>query len=189
MNTNSNVQYVADSPISQVMLNETTGVQVLTEIKPSYEMIKQAASFVMDQPEHVMSLPIRQFHIDATPHSRVGGVYAREMFIPAGTLAIGAIHKYPQLNIMSYGHIDVVTEEGILRIKGPYTIPSPAGTQRIVYAWEDTLWTCITGIDEKDEDVLWDTLYTLDYKEYLDFAEEQKTLISEEQKKLIGERL
>lgn len=156
-----------------------TEIQTILDSPLTYMMAKEVAEYVMSQPAGQLELPVAHYHVEATPNSRVGGVYARELFLPAGTFAVGAIHKYPQLNIMSFGLIDIATQEGIKRIRGPYTVSSPAGTQRIVYALEDTLWTCISGIDEKDEEVLWDTLYTLDFNKYLEFADEQKKLIGE----------
>lgn len=78
------------------------------------------------------------------------GVYAREIFIPKGTLLTGKIHKYAQLNIMSKGDLSVLTEDGVVRVQAPFTIVSPPGTKRIAYAHEDTVWTTIHGTDEID---------------------------------------
>ncbi len=78
------------------------------------------------------------------------GIYAREMFIPKGTLLIGKIHKFENLNIISQGDISVLTEEGVKRIKAPCTIVSPPGAKRVGYAHEDTTWTCIHATEETD---------------------------------------
>lgn len=82
------------------------------------------------------------------------GVYARELFIPKGTVLTGKIHKYAQLNIMSAGDLSVLTEDGIVRVQAPFTIVSPAGTKRIAYAHEDTVWTTIHGTHETDVDAI-----------------------------------
>lgn len=78
------------------------------------------------------------------------GIYAREVFIPAGTLVTGQIHKYEHLNIMSQGDMSVMTEDGMKRVKAPFTIVSPAGTKRIAYTHSDTVWTTIHATDETD---------------------------------------
>lgn len=78
------------------------------------------------------------------------GVYAREIFIPKGTLLTGKIHKYEQLNIMSKGEMDLLVETGIKRVRAPFTIVSPPGTKRIAYAREDSVWTTIHGTEERD---------------------------------------
>lgn len=80
------------------------------------------------------------------------GVYARELFIPKGTLLTGKIHKYAQLNILSQGELSVLTEDGIVRVKAPFTVVSPPGTKRIAFAHEDSVWTTIHGTDETDLD-------------------------------------
>jgi hypothetical protein len=69
--------------------------------------------------------------------------YAREMFIPKGTLIIGKIHRHQHLNIISKGKVVVYTEFGEKHMEGPVTFVSEIGLKRSVYAVEDTLWTTI----------------------------------------------
>jgi hypothetical protein len=69
--------------------------------------------------------------------------YAREMFIPKGTLIIGKIHRHQHLNIISKGKVVVYTEFGEKHLEGPVTFVSEIGLKRSVYAIEDTLWTTI----------------------------------------------
>lgn len=81
------------------------------------------------------------------------GVYARELFIPKGTVLTGKIHKYTNLNIMSQGELSVLMEDGsIRRVKAPFTVVSPPGTRRVAYAHEDTIWTTIHGTDKTNVD-------------------------------------
>lgn len=81
------------------------------------------------------------------------GVYAREIFIPKGTVLTGKIHKYENLNIMSKGDLSVLMDDGsVKRITAPFTVVSPPGTRRVAYAHEDTVWTTIHGTDELDVD-------------------------------------
>lgn len=97
------------------------------------------------------------------------GVYARELFIPKGTVLTGEIHKYTNLNIMSMGELSVLTEEGIKRVKAPFTIVSPPGTKRAAYAHEDTIWTTIHGTDETDVDVIKGLFIAHSYEEFEQF--------------------
>jgi hypothetical protein len=69
--------------------------------------------------------------------------YAREMFIPKGTLIIGKIHRHQHLNIISKGKVVVYTEFGEKHMEAPITFVSEIGLKRSVYAVEDTLWTTI----------------------------------------------
>ena len=83
-------------------------------------------------------------------HHFSDGLYARELFIPKGTLLTGKVHKFQQLNIMSKGDMSVLTEHGIVRVQAPYHVVSPPGTKRIAFAHEDTVWTTILATDETD---------------------------------------
>ena len=102
------------------------------------------------------------------------GVYAREIFIPKGTLVTGKIHKYQQLNILSQGDVSVVTEDGIIRAQAPFTIVSPPGTKRLVYAHEDTVWTTIHGTDETDLVKIEDHYIAQSEADYVAFLEGSK---------------
>lgn len=102
------------------------------------------------------------------------GIYARELFIPKGTLLTGKIHKYEQLNIMSKGDMSVLTDDGIVRVQAPFTIVSPPGTKRVAYAHEDTVWTTIHGTDETDLEKLEDHYIAQSDQEYSVFIEQTK---------------
>lgn len=98
------------------------------------------------------------------------GIYAREMFIPKGTVLTGKIHKHQNLNIMSQGELSVLTEDGIKRVKAPFTVVSPPGTKRVAYAHEDTVWTTIHPTDETDVDKIEAEFIAQTDQEYLAFA-------------------
>lgn len=78
------------------------------------------------------------------------GLYAREIFIPKGTLLVGKIHKHECLSIMSSGEKTVLTDDGYVRVKAPFTTVSKPGMKRVGYAHEDTVWTTIHATDETD---------------------------------------
>lgn len=93
-------------------------------------------------------------------HSFSKGLYAREMFIPKGSLIVGKIHKKECLNIVSKGDIYVVTETGSMRVTAPYSVVSPAGLRRVGYALEDTVWTNVfstneTDLEKLEEELIW----------------------------------
>ncbi len=76
-------------------------------------------------------------------HTFSDGVYVREIFIPKGSLIVGKIHKHSHPNFLMKGDVSVMTEEGPKRLKAPLSMISPAGTKRVVYAHEDTVWVTI----------------------------------------------
>lgn len=80
------------------------------------------------------------------------GVYAREMSVPAGSVTTGALHKYPQMHIISKGSCSVNIDDEIQTIEAPYTFVAPPGAKRVIYALTDLVWTTI--LHTYDTDVL-----------------------------------
>ena len=76
-------------------------------------------------------------------HTFSEGVYAREAFLPAGTVLTGKIHKHAHLNIISQGLITVWTEFGKKLIRGPFTFVSEPGIKRAGKVHEDTVWITV----------------------------------------------
>lgn len=104
------------------------------------------------------------------------GVYAREITIPAGVTLVGKIHKFQQLNILSKGQMLVTTDDGVRRVKAPFTVVSPPGTKRAAYALTECVWTTIHGTDETDVDIIEAQYIAADEAAYLKFVEYQKCL-------------
>lgn len=98
-------------------------------------------------------------------HFFAPGVYARQMLIPAGMVAVGKIHKTSHVSIISSGKISVTTENGTETIEGPYTFINTPGEKRAVYAHEDTLWTTIHPTDETDIRKIEEQVIAKDYTE------------------------
>lgn len=69
--------------------------------------------------------------------------YARQMFIPKGTLIIGKIHRHQHLNFILQGKVSVATEFGKKYFEAPCTFISEVGLKRAVVAEEDTIWTTV----------------------------------------------
>lgn len=98
------------------------------------------------------------------------GVYARELHILAGVILTGEIHKFENLNILSQGKIEVLTEKGMQEVEAPFTIVSPAGTKRIARAITDCVWTTIHGTDENDLNIIEKTFIAKSEQEWLEFC-------------------
>ena len=80
--------------------------------------------------------------------------YAREMFIPKGTVIIGKIHRHEHLNFITKGKVTVATEFGEKEYVAPCTFVSEIGLKRAVYAEEDTLWTTVHMTEHRGEENL-----------------------------------
>lgn len=124
------------------------------------------AAIIADLPQ--VEIPVKDYFSK--------GVYAREIFIPKGTVITGKIHKFTNLNIMSQGEMSVLTEDGIKRVKAPFTIVSPPGTRRVAYAHEDTIWTTIHGTEKTNVDEIEAEFVAQTPKDYQLFLETQKRI-------------
>ncbi len=105
-----------------------------------------------------------------TVHHFSKGCYARELHIPAGIMLTGEIHKFKNLNILSAGKMQVLTENGMETVEAPFTVVSPAGTKRIAYALTDCVWTTIHGTDETDVNAIKEKFIASSEQEWLEFA-------------------
>jgi quercetin dioxygenase-like cupin family protein len=85
-------------------------------------------------------------------HHFADGIYAREMFMPAGAILTGAVHKTNHMCILSKGHVRVASEDGPIDLVAPATIIAPPGTKRAIYALEDSVWTNIHATNETNLD-------------------------------------
>jgi quercetin dioxygenase-like cupin family protein len=116
-------------------------------------------------------------------HTFAENVYVREIFIPKGELVVGKIHKHSHPNFLMKGKVSVLTEEGSKTLEAPMSIISPAGTKRVVYAHEDTIWITVHVTDKTDLLQIEDEIIAKSYDELLpEYAKkfiESKTLEGE----------
>lgn len=87
-----------------------------------------------------------------------GGVYARELFIPKGTMLIGKVHLTEHLNICLQGDLTFLTVDGPKRIKAPAMFSAPAGTKKLAYANEDSVWVNVHPAITDDPDQIVDAI-------------------------------
>lgn len=89
-------------------------------------------------------------------HSFGGGIYMREIDIPAGTLLTGKIHRHDHPNVLTKGEVIVVTEHGGREhLVAPCAMISAAGTKRAVYAVTDVHWITFHNVGkERDLDAI-----------------------------------
>jgi hypothetical protein len=125
--------------------------QIVDTITPNATTVREKLAALEAEMKKYPSVEIK------TTHHFAKGVYAREIFIPKGTLLTGKIHKTEHLNIVSQGDISVLTENGPKRVKAPFAMVSQAGIKRAGYAHEDTVWTTIHA------NVLEEVLIAADY--------------------------
>ena len=104
-------------------------------------------------------------------HVFAPGVYMRTIFIKAGCVVVGKIHKHTHGNILSQGRVTVVTESGgEEHLQAPLTMVSCAGTKRALVAHTDVVWTTIhvtnaTNLDELEKELIAENY--ADYEQFL----------------------
>ncbi len=120
--------------------------------------------------KHAEDIPLEHFF--------ASGTYTRKITLPAGMMLTGAIHKHETMNIITTGHVRVVTEtEGVKDIIAPAYFIGPKCTKRLIYVIEECVWCTIHtdfgGLrdpDELREALAWDSYDQMpdDLKELLE---------------------
>lgn len=113
-----------------------TGQQALQEIMS------------MDAPEQAM-LQLPQMECSVVHHFGPG-VCIREVFMPAGTLAIGHKQKFEHLNIMLRGKVLVANDDGSTQVLTAPMIFTGKPGRKIGYVIEDMVWQNVYATDLKD---------------------------------------
>lgn len=110
--------------------------------KPTLEQIRKLEALIASGPTIDMD--------QHTSHHFADGLYARELFIPAGTVLTGKTHRQKHLNFLIQGDITVWTEEGMKRLQAPAVIVSDPGAKRVGYAHTDVRWVTCHASKETD---------------------------------------
>ncbi|MBU3577602.1 hypothetical protein [Polynucleobacter sp. UK-Kesae-W10] len=110
-------------------------------------------------------------------HHFAPGLYAREIFMPAGATVVGKIHKHAHVNTISQGRCIVTTEFGSEELAAPLSFVSKPGTKRAVHILEDTIWTTYHPTEETDLEKIEDHVIAKTYNDYLEFTGEEPKMI------------
>ena len=108
---------------------------------------KTSKQRIDDLEAHLKTLP--QVDLNTT-HTLSGGMYARTIYIPAGTTMTGATHKFDHLDVMQ-GDVSFTLGDGTInRLTGHHVLATKAGAKRAGYVHADTIWTtiCATQLDD-----------------------------------------
>ncbi len=125
--------------------------------------------------KEILELP----QIELKPvHYFAKGLYARELWMPKGSVVTGKIHIKEHICIISYGDVTVASDEETIRLVGPCTFVGKPGSKRALYMHEDTLWTAIHATDCTTVEDCESTLVTNDYNQFLKICEEEKLCLT-----------
>ncbi len=94
-----------------------------------------------------------------TRHHFSDGLYARELFIPAGVCLVGALHKTRHLYTVVKGKCRVSSQFENIEIEAPFMGETIPQTKRVIYAETDCVWityhpTELTNVKEIEKAIL-----------------------------------
>ena len=112
-----------------------------------------------------------------------GGIYLREILIPAGTLLTGKIYLDDHFDIMVAGDVTVSSDDGVKRLTGFNVFPSKQGKKRAGYAHKDTHWITICKSQAKSNHL--DNITVDSFAEFDDKINKRKNYISESEIKKV----
>ena len=86
------------------------------------------------------------------------GIYTRELSMPKGALVFSRIHKETHPFMIVKGRVSVYDGKRVEVLEAPYKGVTQAGTKRVLYVQEDTIWITfhpteaevLEGINEGD---------------------------------------
>jgi hypothetical protein len=111
-------------------------------------------NYVDGSEQTAKELPLEHFICNKT--------YTRQITLPKGMMLTGKVHNFDHTSILSQGEVTIMTSEGTTRIKAPATWISKAGTKRLIYVHEDTIWSTIhqsehTIIEDLENEIVHDS--------------------------------
>lgn len=146
---------LALSPPPDIIQVDEKGELHLVHSGQSREEIRAQIMAVKD---HLLALTEGERMELPVEHEFVDGMYVRRLFIPAGTIVVGKIHKKACFNVVERGEISVLTEHGSRRLEAGFTGISMPGIQKLGFAHTDTVFvnifrTDITDIETIEQDI------------------------------------
>jgi len=101
---------------------------------------------------YLMQLPDAKIGDDACEiiHHYADGMYIREMRGKKGMVVVTKLHKTTHPYFVVKGHVGIASEDGVIHIKAPSWGITKAGTKRVAYFYEDTIWITVHATKETD---------------------------------------
>ena len=116
--------------------------------------IQELEDAMLQMPQ--IELPVKHHFSD--------GLYAREMFIPAGATLTGKIHLNETLNILAQGTILVKSSNGTSKeLSAPAVFVSPPNTKKAGHAITDCVFINVHATEETDLNKIESEVIALDY--------------------------
>lgn len=119
------------------------------------EQVTEVAEYLKQFPQE--ELPVQ--------HEFLDGIYMRTVYMKAGIIVVGKIHKQEHVAIISKGKATVVTEYGVVEMQAPFMFKSPPGVRRALLIHEDMVWTTVHRSEHTDLEQLEEQLIAKDFND------------------------
>ena len=113
--------------------------------------------------QEILKMPQVELPIE---HYQIDGVYARSMFIPAGTILTGKIHNFESIAILAKGRIRITNgTESYIISEGHIMVDKP-GVKRLGYAETDVIFITVHRTDNTEIEAIEKELVSATFEEY-----------------------
>ena len=152
-------------------------MDTLTSVNKSI-VAREVRDFILAVEDKIRTVPGATYGDNVAPlkHTFVDGAYVREIFMHKGLLLTSKIHKVTHPYFILQGEVTVVTEEGEINIKAPFYGVTKAGTKRLIYVREDTVWVTVHVTKERDLKLIEEEIIANNFEELdniIDIKEEK----------------
>tara|TARA_R100001082_G_scaffold93959_1_gene60813 strand:- start:1157 stop:1615 length:459 start_codon:yes stop_codon:yes gene_type:complete len=129
---------------------------------------------IMDLQEHLMQFVDGENVVEGDTevfplkHTFTDGIYIRQMSMKKDSFVIGKIHKHNHVWFLLTGKISVVDENNTVDHIAPCYVEAPAGSKRMIYAHEDSIWVNVHANPTNTRDLkeLEELIIAKDYEEF-----------------------
>jgi hypothetical protein len=102
-------------------------------------------------------------------HRFTPGLYIREIFMPKNTILTSLLHLTTHPFFVLQGDVSVWYHNiPVQRYQAPYTGVTEAGTRRLLYTHEDTIWTTCHVTNLTDPDEIIESITSRDFNPHID---------------------
>jgi len=108
---------------------------------------------------------------DQADHYFGDKIYARGLWIPAGTVVVSKLHSQARVCIIAAGKCTFVDEWQKETVKAPYVGEFKRGSKTAVYAHTDTYWIACLGTELTDPSEIIEELVFPDHEDYQMYLE------------------
>ena len=112
-------------------------------------------------------------------HTFTDGIYIRQMSMRKDSAVIGKIHKNKHVWFLLSGSLSVASETSSEDYESPCYIEAPAGSKRVIYAREDSVWVNIypNPTNTKNLEKLEEEIIVKNYEEFEEYINNKKNKI------------